>query len=206
MRGGFGFGGPIHASVFLALYVAIRFVWPQLLDEIHPFASYAFEVLFSASVLLFFIRQEKTRPKFSPLLPLHTISAGVVGFLCFRFAGWRGIEVPFDLAGRATLVLLLAVGPALEELLFRGALWRLVQNIRNDQFTPWLGTSAAFAFSHFAAWWTVPPAWRGFILFQTLYTLGLGLYCGHFRRITGGMGVPVLVHALFNLGFYLGSL
>jgi hypothetical protein len=130
-----------------------------------------------------------------------------LGWIVHRYAQGAELLIPFDFSSTETLVLLLAVGPVLEELLYRGAIWRLFEFLFTGagQRT-WMiviATSLLFSFSHYHAVFSVPEEFQGFIHFQTLYTLGLGLACAFLRWRVGLLG-SILGHVLFNVGFWLG--
>ncbi|MCB0349385.1 MAG: CPBP family intramembrane metalloprotease, partial [Bdellovibrionales bacterium] len=70
----------------------------------------------------------------------------------------------------------------------------------------WVGTSVLFSYSHFHAFWFIAPDIKAFIYYQTVYTLGLGLACGYAVYKHKSLGGAMLIHGLFNLGFYVGAL
>lgn len=197
---------PIVAVTLLSLFVALRFLYPEVLDSIHDYASYLFEVAFVAATLALLPNREKERAISSRRPTWGFLVTATAGFGVFRIAGTLGLAMPFDLGSPLTLLMLLLIGPVLEEFLFRGAIWRLLQGLRSPTKVAWLTTSVLFSLSHFMAWFRVPEEWHPFILYQTAYTLMLGLYCGSLREKTGSLAAPTVVHLVFNLGFYLGSL
>lgn len=199
------FEKPAHATLALSLYVALRWIWPGVLDSLHAYAGYLFEFIFVGVVMTNFRERAMDRRLTQPHWLYSAVGIFGAGLLCFQGAVAGGLTIPFDLTDATNLVLLLALAPVLEELVFRGAIWRLLEQIHSQPRHIWLLTSAAFSFSHLVVWWHVPADFRSFVLFQAAYTLGLGLYCGYSRRATGKLGAPILVHGLFNLGFYLGS-
>lgn len=190
---------------FLFTYVALRFIWTGILDSLHDYASYLFEVVFVGATLALVPSMEKKSSSPARRLIIDFSVCAVVGLGIFKLAGFLGLPIPFDLKNTTNLILLLLVGPILEELLFRSALWRLLNSLIKSGPTLLGSTSLLFSFSHFLAWFRVPAELQPFIMFQTGYTLLLGIYCGIRRRQTSGLVAPMICHFGFNLGFYLGS-
>jgi membrane protease YdiL (CAAX protease family) len=199
----------VPASLALIIYVSLRWIWPQILDSLHTYGGYAFEALFVISVLSYFRESSPAVPArriIRTRVALSSILVFAGGLACSQAAIANAILIPFDLQDRVNLILLLAIGPVLEEFIFRGALWRLIQHILDHDTGVVLITSAAFSLSHLLVYWHVPEEFRAFVLFQTSYTVLLGLFCGQYRRSTGSPALPILLHGLFNLGFYAGTL
>lgn len=128
------------------------------------------------------------------------------GFLVYRLAKPVGIPIPFDLRDGHTLLLLLGVAPVLEELIFRMALWESFSAFSRKVRFALIGTTLLFAGGHFAAYPFVPEAYRGFVIYQTLYVLVLGAVAGLRRSKTGAVAPAIGVHFAFNFGFFLGGI
>ncbi len=188
----------------LLAYLVIRFVFTQFLDSFGPYASYILEtilvlVAISLSGRLFISRMRLNNK--SALLALLFLP---LGFLIFKTAAVLQIPIPFDLKGAETLVFLLVVAPILEEAIFRFFIWKPI-----EQINPKLAlvcTSLLFSYSHFHAFWFVPAQIHNFIYYQTIYTFLLALACGFsvlkYNSLVGAM----LIHFMFNFGFYLASI
>jgi membrane protease YdiL (CAAX protease family) len=118
------------------------------------------------------------------------------------------------------------ISPVAEELLFRGALWSLVNRLmpRAPQLaaptsltlpegvlqTSWLEKAARGLWEHlrsggvativtaatFAYLHTDTPGGLGIV--RTISALGLGLCTGLLRHKTGGLAAPLLLHIIFN--------
>jgi membrane protease YdiL (CAAX protease family) len=106
-----------------------------------------------------------------------------------------------DIKSKETAFFLLAVAPILEELVFRFTLFAAIKRA-TDETKAWIITSLLFSYSHLHAIWFVPTEYSKFLIYQTAYTLPLGLVCGFMVRKRGSLIAAILVHAAFNLGFY----
>ena len=130
-----------------------------------------------------------------------------LGWLIHVFARQQGMLIPFDFGSTETILFLLLIGPVLEELIFRGAMWRLMEQwIGQGRFHTLcliLTTSFIFAFSHFHAIFSVPDEYKPFIYYQTAYTFVLAIICARLRLRVGLIGA-IVGHMLFNFGFWLG--
>jgi membrane protease YdiL (CAAX protease family) len=114
--------------------------------------------------------------------------------------------IPFEFNSYATLFLLLIVAPILEELIFRFALWEAVSDyVKSEELQIWI-SSLLFALGHLVSMYLLPPDYRPFVLYQSVYVIILGFGVSQMRIKTGSLTGSILIHFLFNLGFYLGSL
>ena len=111
--------------------------------------------------------------------------------------------IPFDATSFETRLFLLAVAPILEELLFRQTFWKQLEVLRLPKASAWVLTSVFFSFAHLNAIRFVPTELFTFIYYQAGYTLLLGLACGWVRQKDGTVVSAILLHAVFNLGFFL---
>lgn len=196
----------VYSSLALLFtFFIIRYGFEHRLDILGAYSTYTFELLFVA--LIGWIYRRKL--KFSIPSPVETfldLSVGIgFGFTVYKLSKPLSLVIPFDFKSNETLLFLLLLGPLLEELLFRMAIWEPLSEIFGG-LTVLLVTSVIFSYSHFDAWWSVPEQLRSFVLYQTLYVFFLALYCG-WRRMKSGNFIPaVLSHASFNFGFYVGFL
>jgi membrane protease YdiL (CAAX protease family) len=191
---------------FLALYCIVRFYFSAQLDVISEYASYVFEIGFCL-VVWFFTR-------YSWLGSLKTSWFGFGTFVLAMIAGVAvyqvglnlNFTVPFDFKDQETLILLLAVGPVIEEFLFRGALFECILSVFRFPILSAVITSALFAFSHGFAYFSVPVDYQSFVLFQAAYTFFLSVFLIIVRTRTDGLVYPIIGHALFNFGFWLSAM
>ena len=169
------------------------------------YASYVFEVIFA--FLIWSIFRPNLALRFSPdkSLGYAGVIALATGFGIYKLAAYASIDIPFDLSENETILFLLLIGPVVEELVFRMALWEPLSNLLPRTSLVILISSAIFSFAHFVAWWHVPESLRAFVLYQTTYTFLLGLYCGWLRAKYGSILSNILFHALFNLAFFVGA-
>lgn len=131
--------------------------------------------------------------------------AAASGIAAYKVAGLLGISIPFDLSNAQTVLHLLVLAPILEELVFRSALWDLIQSLLKQEQVTLVLTSLAFAAGHFVAYFSVPEAFHGFILYQTIYVFLLALGLGLSRKASSSPLGSVLLHFQFNLGFFVAS-
>jgi hypothetical protein len=195
----------LASAGLLLLYFVVMFPLIHRLDQLGEYASYVFEAVFVLVTAFIF------RNRIGFALPLRrriapdAILVGVAGFVVFKLAHPLSLTIPFDLHSSETILFLLIIGPVLEECVFRLAQWELWKELlSNETAALWL-TTVAFSFAHLFAWWSVPEEFRSFVIYQAVYTLGLGFYCGLRRKESGSVSVPVLLHASFNAGFFIAS-
>lgn len=99
-------------------------------------------------------------------------------------AGWVGLAL--------SIVLVVLIGPVVEELIFRGVLLSAFQGVLAGRWQtagPWVAsalTALVFAAYHFSAW-----------LFLPTFVLGLAL--GWLTQSRGGLWPAIALHALYNL-------
>ncbi len=191
-------------SALAIIYLILRFCFTSWLDSLIPYSSYILELI------LVLVSFAITKPKFGlngcfekNRLRIYA-SLLVAGFLTYRGAGSLNIQIPFVLNSIETLIFLLIVAPILEECIFRFFLWKACKEINPKVI--WVSTSVIFSYSHFHAFWFVPQSIHPFIIYQTAYTLILGLVCGYFIFKHRSLLSAILIHFFFNLGFYLSSL
>lgn len=189
-----------------AVYLIIRFVFTNWLDSFGPYASYWLEVI--DVCIAWFLAGSNFFNYFTVDRKILFCSLGslFVGFAIFRITGFAEIQIPFDLKGTETLVFLLLVAPFLEELIFRFFIWQPIEWLTGKPIIAWLVTSLMFSYSHLHSIWFLPKEIHSFVVYQTIYTLILGLACGFFKFRNNSIAGAVLVHFGFNLGFYLGSI
>lgn len=190
----------------VAAYLAVRFLFTRQLDGFGMYASYAFEAAFVALCLA--LHRKKFRllpPKLPRAFLAQAAAALMLGMAVYQATKPFDIVIPFDFTRAETVFFLLAVGPLLEELLFRQALWHALGSALKDPRRVLLATAALFSFAHFHAYFFMPEPLQPFVLYQTAYTLALGLWWGFsFQRSEQAFLVPLTLHFGFNLGFYLG--
>ena len=186
----------------VAIYLVLRFCFNAYLDGLGAWVIYTFESFIVAATLIYYRRSLKEWlrvPRQLMWLPIVALLAGI--FVAYG-AVVIGLPVPFDVADSSGIFLLLVVAPVLEELLFRFFLWKPFEK-RGKPAWAWSFTTLIFAYAHWHAVWSVPDEWQGFLAYQTLYTLGLGLACGAMIYLWRSMISAITIHFAFNLGFWL---
>lgn len=188
-----------------ALYLAVRFALTKQLDALGPYSSYIFEVVCSIIAIGLYSKEFLGALRPAPGIARGVVLALVSGFGIFEIAKRSSLGIPFDLKDKETIIFLLLLGPLLEEVIFRFFLWQVSRSLLKLPFTLVI-TSLIFSYSHFHAFWFVPSAIHPFIIYQTIYTLGLGLWCGFYLYRHFSLGSAIIIHLGFNLGFFVGSL
>ena len=192
------------AGLILAFYLVVRFVFGQELDLLGSHASYVFEAVFVGAVMIFY--RARVKVAFGALKSVipDCLLALPLGFGVFKLAGVLGYGNPFDLTDKETLLFLLLLGPLLEEAIFRQALWYPLETLLPKPLVTVALTSLIFAFGHFHAYFSAQAEFHHFIIYQTIYALVIGVWWGYRYSTTRSLAVPVTLHLLFNLGYYLG--
>jgi membrane protease YdiL (CAAX protease family) len=187
----------------LVFYILVRFFFTTWLDTLFAFSSYTFEIFLVAAMAILFKKEFLSLWKLNKKHVIYTGASLLSGFVIYKLAEVLQVPIPFDVTAKNVWFFLLILGPILEELIFRFFVWQPLGH--KPKFA--LGfTSLLFAFSHFHAFWFVSPDIHGFVYYQTLYTLGLGLACGYMIYRYHSLLAAVLLHLGFNLGFYLAAI
>ena len=183
-------------------YLVIRFGATQRLDALGTYASYLFELSLVALTLLLLRPKLSLRALTKPVALAISFLALVSGFGLRKLAAVAGLSVPMDSHSTETVVFLLAVAPILEELVFRFMIFRSIERVFQSR-SAWFVSSLLFSYSHLHAIWFVPADYHRFLIYQTIYTFPLALACGWMVRRQSSLLAAILVHATFNLGFFL---
>lgn len=204
---------PIGArkAVFLSialvlLYLGVRYPLLPYLDQVGTYASFVFEFVFALAVGFIFRARISFRVRPSVALAMQGLIAIIAGFLIFEMTSPLMLVIPFDLSDTKLVILLLLIGPLIEELIFRMSLWELFQEIFGSPKLTLVFTSLLFSAAHFYSYFSVPDTIQPFILYQTIYTLVLGFALGIKRQSDQSPTSAIILHSLFNLGFYFGYL
>lgn len=185
-----------------AFYLLVRFGFTQRLDALGDHAAYLFELSLIAFTCVLLRPRFSIRALMKPLTLLAGVAALIAGFATLKLARLTGVAVPFNVHDRETVAMLLAGAPLLEEGLFRFMLFKPLERIFSSGLAV-VATSLMFSYSHLHAIWFVPAEYDKFIIYQALYTLPLAFACGWMVRRQRSLLSAVLVHMLFNLGFFL---
>jgi|GEM_PF-1092269 len=189
-------------SGLAAFYLAVRFGATKQLDALNAYASYFFEISLVVIATLLLRPRLSWKALLKPLTIAIAVAALASGFAILKIARIANINVPMDVHSGETVFFLLAVAPVLEELIFRFMLFKPLERIFNSR-NAWLVTSVLFSYSHLHTIWSVPQDYHQFLLFQAAYTFPLALACGFMVRRQRSLLSAILVHAAFNLGFFL---
>lgn len=191
--------------VAFILFIALRYPFDTELNSLGSYASYLFEALFCLMAVAAYWKRLALRFRVNRNALLGGVGVLVLGMLVAFSTRSLGLVIPFNLRAPETILFLLGIGPVLEELIFRVLLWDpLVDLLKRPNWVLAI-TAVLFSLSHLYALFDVPSELVTFVWYQGVYTLLLGLLCGSSRLSSGTISQPILVHFLFNLGFWLGG-
>lgn len=194
------------ALLILLTYIALSLVLSPWLDSFNEYASYITESAFVFAVGFYY----RNRLRFSFQLSRELIHSLLPGFIAgFVFSlGLKplGLIAPFDLESASAILLLILIGPILEEAIFRMALWEPLLDLTRSKPAALVITTVLFAYAHLHAIWFTPPEIHSFIFYQTAYVTVLGGLCGLRKIASSSLSAPILTHITFNTAFYLATL
>jgi membrane protease YdiL (CAAX protease family) len=190
---------------FLVIYLGVTCAGWFSLDSLSAYAEYGFEVIFGGLILALYPRWEWRKNALTLSACVALFFSLAAGLAIFEATSILGYAVPFSFKDPETVLFLLVIGPLLEEWIFRGALWKLLQVITGSNLFSYLSCAVLFAYAHYQVIGQIDPQYAGFVRYQAIYTLGLGLFCGG-MRMQYGWRAAWLTHIAFNFGFWLGAL
>jgi len=116
------------------------------------------------------------------------------------------IEHPYDMPAFDLIGALpaLAAITALEELLFRHAMYRWLESRSGSSRTPVLASALAFGWAHLGLVLIGESAYTAFHILQSLYLVWIGLLLGEIRRLTASWPMSWLGHFGYNLIVLVG--
>jgi hypothetical protein len=194
------------AALSLVIFVLGEYIFTDRLDALSVYAIYGFEFIFAMVSLIIFRGFAWSMGKPDPLDIVLIALLFPLGILIHFFAFARGIMIPFDLHSGETLLFLLLIGPVLEELIFRGALWSLIGVVTNrNNWVRGIVTTFLFSYGHYQMIGHLPEGVKSFVIYQASYTLVLGAMLA-FVRARNGLLWAILGHFCFNFGFWFFSL
>ncbi len=191
--------------LLLFLYLVPRFFFFSWFETLPEYTGYFLEAVYCA--VLFWVYREDLRFRFP--LEWGNLFLFILQFFCgmvlFYFAFYAQFLIPWDFSDPAMVFALLVVSPILEEAIFRQALWVPLTKIFSRKRDVVTASAVLFAIAHGIVWFLVPAELRPFVLFQMIYTLFLGLFWGWQRLRTGSLLFVILLHLLFNSGFWIAE-
>lgn len=196
----------IFGAALVIVYLCLRYGLTAQVDAMGPYTGYLLELMVVAFSLAVFRRHFFVSWRLSRGMFIQMFASLLLGGAIAQTAKYLDLPIPFDPSNKQTVAFLLLLGPVLEEFIFRFALWHSFLVLGSGAIGTWLLTSALFSYGHFHSYFFVPGNWQGFIIFQTLYTLAAGLWWGWSYKKTGNLAHPIVLHIVFNLGFFLAML
>lgn len=188
--------------LLVSLYFAFSWglPWHKLTSTIS--FSYIFDFLFALIVSFFFQLPWKIKWSINKQCLKSFAEVFLLAFFSIFAIWFMDIETPFRLVSNLELQLLL-LAPVLEELVFRQTFQRFLINQLGGKYVTSMLVAAVFSFSHLVALKILPAEYVPFIGFQVFYTFTLGLICGQALQKFQSVMVPITLHFIFNLIFYL---
>ena len=195
------------AVLFFALvfYFSLSwyYPWEELISGMSISPSYIFDCLF-VSIILYWKRSSflGTILRNYKGEVIRMIATSLLAIICISISNFLEFSAPFKYVDHL-LVQMIILAPIIEELVFRGAFWKLLEALQIQRAPMAILSTLFFSFSHLSGLLLLPKEFASFIIFQMIYTLGLGLICAKSRWQTNGLMAPILQHFIFNLCFYL---
>ena len=190
----------------MAIFLLTHYGFDNLLwKNISVYYLYAFEFFFIFLTTLFL----KSKIKWIGKLDLYEFKAmplaALFGLLVFKTATSLGLPIPFDFSSVEIVFQLLIIAPILEELLYRLALWNCIEAFSSKPKVLIGFSTLLFSLGHFAAYFYVPADFKIFVIYQSVYVIFLSIWVSIGKLKTNRIQTPVLIHFMFNLGFYIAT-
>jgi membrane protease YdiL (CAAX protease family) len=190
--------------ILVLTYLFLAFFGEVLLPFWKGFIPYYYEVAYVIIAFVLFSKKLEFKVDFSKY-GKGFLGSLVAGVLTILLAKGLNTELPFAMNNTFVLFFLVLVGPLLEELVFRFALWHGFESITKCQRGTLFLTSVIFALAHFKSVLMVSAPYMTFISFQFIYVLLVSFWWGEKYIQSKSISVPVIYHILFNLGFGIGA-
>jgi len=188
----------------LTLYFLSSYFFNNQLVRIDAYMPYAVEVFWVIMTLMIFRDNIDFHYKFSFLHIFELLLLIGFGFVICILAKYLHIAIPINKSDPHTLILLLIVAPILEELIFRKTLFSIFERIYNNSTFIVIVTAIMFSYAHFHYIFSVGRTYQSFIIYQSVYTLVMGLWFGlrilNLKSING----TIIMHFCVNIGFLAG--
>lgn len=190
--------------ILVVLYLFLAFFGESLLPFWKGFVPYYYEVGYVILAFVLFKDKLAFNVDFGKYGKGFAASL-LAGFLVLVLAKVLNTEIPFSMSNPFVLFFLVLVGPLLEELVFRFALWHGFESITKCQRGAIFLTSVIFGLAHFKSVFMILPAYMTFISFQFVYTIIVSYWWGERYIESKSISIPVIYHIMFNLGFGIGA-
>ncbi|HXH32311.1 MAG TPA: CPBP family intramembrane glutamic endopeptidase [Bacteriovoracaceae bacterium] len=164
--------------------------------------SYIFDLLFALSVSFFFRLPWKFKFHFNKHSYKAFLEVMALGLGAVLSIWYLEIEIPFRLVNNLEWHLLV-FAPVLEELVFRQTFQRVLISSVGGKYVTSMLVAAIFAFSHLVGLTVLSTEYVPFIGFQVFYTFVLGVLCGQALLRFHSVIMPIILHFIFNLIFYV---
>jgi len=195
--------------LILLIYLLLRYLLDFKLN-LSLTQNYLIESLFTLLVIYLFNPIKNIH--FSPLKK-NEIKSISLNFILFLFFGAfvalvgksQGLFFPSDLQDSFLVLQLLVIAPFLEEAIYRIMFWNSLEKSYHKEGVTLILSAVLFSFSHLYAIFVI-SSYHSFIIYQSIYTLILGLLLGQIRRTKKRYIFLVLLHFSFNLGYWLTSI
>lgn len=190
--------------ILVLAYLFLAFFGEVLFSFWKGFIPYYYEVTYVIVAFGLFSKKLEFKVDFSKY-GKGFLGSLVAGALTILLAKGLNTELPFAMDNTFVLFFLVLVGPLLEELVFRFALWHGIESITKCKRGTLFLTSVIFALAHFKSVLMVSAPYMTFISFQFIYILLVSFWWGERYIQSKSISVPVIYHIMFNLGFGIGA-
>ena len=198
-----------YLAVFIVpigYFLAIWFIpWENYFSLGSFSSSLTFDIVFILSFYTYFGTHNILGKFQLKKIGIYSALVLILATLCIGTSNAVGLNSPFRYLDYVFIKLLI-VAPILEEFVFRGVFIELGERVKLNRQVSSIINAFLFSLSHLPALWFLEDEFHGFIAFQLVYTVALGYICAAARFKTKGVAVPVLLHFLFNLVFYIAIL
>ena len=178
------------------------FPWEEYQWDSSISISYLFDFIFISLVALTFKKIPNIKVEHQSLLPGKLIATFAMASFVIFLNGLLAIETPFRFIDKLAIQLLV-LAPIIEELVFRFAFFHIFKKFELSPTWQMVVNAGLFSLSHLPAMWTLPSEFQVFVGYQVLYTFALGWVCTKAKMRHKSIIIPVLMHFVFNLTFYV---
>jgi membrane protease YdiL (CAAX protease family) len=134
----------------------------------------------------------------------HFIVNFILGVLTLWFAKTIDLIVPFSFENKFDVIMLILLGPLLEECIFRLFIYFSLNNLLIHNNFKVIIVSIIFSLSHFKAYFYVDDTLKSFIIYQSIYTLIISFLWTYQFSKDNNITTPIISHVSYNFGFYIG--
>lgn len=192
--------------LILVVYLIIRVFVDSIWDSLPIFAPYLFDLIYFSSCFYLYKSNWNFSKQVSRNEKLEITLSFLLGFITLYSGELLGFSPPFEFHSFTVALLLIFIGPILEELIFRFSFVSALKNMHGNKYFLMITSAILFSLAHYWSIFSIPQQFKGFVYYQTFYTLIIGLWWGYNYLKYNNMFNSVFLHIAFNFGFYLGGI